>query len=319
MEPLVSILIPVYNAREWVAAAIDSALAQTWPRTEVIVLDDGSTDGSGEVLAGFRGRVRLESQANAGQNVSRNRLTDLSAGDWLIYLDADDELAPDAVSRRLERADTATAVYGSMEVRHYRGTDLVSSDQHPAQEFPDPLAAAFAWSYPNTSAFMFRRADLLEAGGWNEAIKNCTDYDLHFRLLLGGGKFSAAPGSHSIYRHWSSAQATHQDVLRKVSTRLDVMWGAAHQVDGANTWTADAIREFWNSAFQCIRVIRMFDRDRAGREYQRLAEWNSAIQPMPAMFSSSYRMAYRLFGFGVAERLAEATRRWKRPQGVDAP
>ena len=116
MPPLVSILIPVYNARQWVGAAIDSALAQTWPDTEVIVLDDGSTDGSLDVVQAYAGRVRIHTQSNGGQNVSRNRLTEFSRGDWLVYLDADDELSADAVRLKLEAAGDADAVYGSMDV-----------------------------------------------------------------------------------------------------------------------------------------------------------------------------------------------------------
>ena len=116
MPPLVSILIPVYNTRQWVGAAIDSALAQTWPDTEVVVLDDGSTDGSLDVVQAYAGRVRIHTQSNGGQNVSRNRLTEFSRGDWLIYLDADDELSADAVRLKIEAAGAADAVYGSMDV-----------------------------------------------------------------------------------------------------------------------------------------------------------------------------------------------------------
>ena len=87
MTPFVSILIPCFNAERWIAQAIESALAQTWPHKEVIVVDDGSTDGSLEVIRRFDGRVRWESGPNRGGNVARNRLLELSNGEWLQYLE----------------------------------------------------------------------------------------------------------------------------------------------------------------------------------------------------------------------------------------
>src|SRR6516225_552816 len=104
MNPLVSILIPCFNAQHLVAQAIESALAQTWPHKEVIVVDDGSTDASLEVIRKFSGRIRWESGSNRGSNAARNRLLALARGDWLQYLDADDYILPEKVARQIEFA-----------------------------------------------------------------------------------------------------------------------------------------------------------------------------------------------------------------------
>src|ERR1700730_16393596 len=98
---LVSILIPCYNAERWVAQAIRSALAQTWPDKEVVVVDDGSTDGSLEVIQSFGDVIRYETRPNRGGNVARNRLLELAPGEWIQYLDADDYLLPDKIERQL--------------------------------------------------------------------------------------------------------------------------------------------------------------------------------------------------------------------------
>src|SRR5438270_10693715 len=110
---LVSILIPCYNAERWVAQAIESALAQTWPIKEVIVVDDGSTDGSLDVIRSFGDRIQWETGPNQGGNAARNRLLDLARGEWLQYLDADDYLLPEKVERQIEVA------------RHRLGCDIV--------------------------------------------------------------------------------------------------------------------------------------------------------------------------------------------------
>src|SRR6202011_1477360 len=98
----VSILIPCYNAERWVAQAIESALRQTWPEKEIIVVDDGSTDGSLAIIESFGDRIRWETGPNRGGNVARNRLLELAHGEWLQYLDADDYLLPMKIERQME-------------------------------------------------------------------------------------------------------------------------------------------------------------------------------------------------------------------------
>src|SRR3954466_15611284 len=101
MTELVSILIPCHNAERWIAQAIDSALAQTWPDKEVIVVDDGSTDASAEIIREYGDRIRGESGPNRGGNAARPRLLALSRGEWLQYLDADDYLLPDKIANQM--------------------------------------------------------------------------------------------------------------------------------------------------------------------------------------------------------------------------
>ena len=97
MKPFVSILIPCFNAERWIGIAIESALAQTWRMREIIVIDDGSTDGSREIIRSFGDRIRFEARPNRGGNATRNQLLALSRGDWLQYLDADDYLLPEKI------------------------------------------------------------------------------------------------------------------------------------------------------------------------------------------------------------------------------
>jgi glycosyltransferase involved in cell wall biosynthesis len=96
-RPLVSILIPCHNAENWIAEAIESGIAQTWPAKEIIVLDDGSTDRSLDIIRGFGERIRSEAAKHRGGNATRNRLLELARGDWIQYLDADDYLRPSCV------------------------------------------------------------------------------------------------------------------------------------------------------------------------------------------------------------------------------
>ncbi len=100
--PLVSVLIPAYNAAPWVAKAIGSALAQDWPRIEIIVVDDGSRDSTLRAARQFESkRVKVVAQENQGAAVARNRALSLAQGDYIQWLDADDLLAPDKITQQL--------------------------------------------------------------------------------------------------------------------------------------------------------------------------------------------------------------------------
>ncbi|MEZ6146240.1 MAG: glycosyltransferase [Planctomycetaceae bacterium] len=93
-EPLVSIIIPCYNAAEFVAEAIESAAGQTYGNVEVIVIDDGSTDESVDVLRSFGDRIRWETGPNRGACAARNRGLELAQGEIVQFLDSDDLLHP---------------------------------------------------------------------------------------------------------------------------------------------------------------------------------------------------------------------------------
>jgi glycosyltransferase involved in cell wall biosynthesis len=106
MTPLVSILIPAYNAERWIGHTIRSALAQTWPRTEVIVVDDGSRDQTLRVAREFASKaVRVVTQENQGASSARNKALQLYQGDYIQWLDADDLLAPDKIAKQMETVE----------------------------------------------------------------------------------------------------------------------------------------------------------------------------------------------------------------------
>src|SRR6185312_5656558 len=103
MKQFVSILIPAYNAERWIAESIQSAIAQTWQHKEIIVVDDGSTDGTAAVARGYAsGGVELLSAGkNRGVAAARNLAIERCRGDYIKIVDADDILAPDKIERQL--------------------------------------------------------------------------------------------------------------------------------------------------------------------------------------------------------------------------
>src|SRR6266576_2672815 len=106
MKPLVSILIPAYNAEPWIADTIKSALDQTWPRKEIIMVDDGSKDKTLSVTRQFASKnVSVVTQENQGASAARNKAFKFCQGDYIQWLDADDLLAPDKIAKQMEAAE----------------------------------------------------------------------------------------------------------------------------------------------------------------------------------------------------------------------
>lgn len=315
----VSVLIPCYNCARWVHRSIESALAQTYPLDEIVVLDDGSTDGSIDIIRRYDGRVAIERQANAGQNRARQHLAEISRGEWLVFLDADDELAPDSVGNKIAAADGADAIYGSMEIACFVGKQKTRFSLSEAVDCDDFFVAAFGWRFPNTSAFMFRKRALLDVGGWTPTIRNCTDYDLYFRMLLAGMRFRRAPAAHSLYRQWSVTQAVYEDALRRSRTRLQIVWSAARTLRERGEFDGCRRAAFYQTAFADLRTIARIDLGEASALLERIARWDPAVAPVG--HSLAYRTAFRLAGFEAAERIAAAARpfRFVRPAetGVD--
>src|SRR5438132_2627679 len=103
MQPLVSILIPAFNAERWIADTIESALGQTWQRKEIIVIDDGSTDQTLAIARQFACKaVSVTTQLNQGAAAARNKALSLSQGEYIQWLDSDDLLAPDKIAKQMQ-------------------------------------------------------------------------------------------------------------------------------------------------------------------------------------------------------------------------
>jgi glycosyltransferase involved in cell wall biosynthesis len=114
VKPLVSILIPAFDAQKYIEATLVSALDQTWPRTEIIVVDDGSTDRTLEAAERFASRgVKVVGQEHQGAAAARNHALSLSRGDYIQWLDADDLLAPDKIEAQLAAAGGARTLLSS--------------------------------------------------------------------------------------------------------------------------------------------------------------------------------------------------------------
>ncbi|MFA6286231.1 MAG: glycosyltransferase family A protein [Opitutaceae bacterium] len=207
MPPLVSILIPCHNAARWVSETLDSALAQTWPRTEVIVVDDGSRDDSAAIIARYADRgVKLIPQPNRGAGAARNAALAAAKGDFVQFLDADDLIAPDKIALQMQRLITASP-------RHIASGEWARFTDDPAKAgfVPEPswrdlsglefqlLHYESGWMM-QPAAWLCPRALLDEAGPWDETLSLNDDGEYFSRVMLASAGILFCPGSRTYYR-----------------------------------------------------------------------------------------------------------------------
>jgi glycosyltransferase involved in cell wall biosynthesis len=281
MAMTVSVVIPCFNHARFLPRAIDSALAQNWPECEVVVVDDGSTDTSAAVAAGYSA-VTLVRQENRGLSAARNAGLAASHGDIVIFLDADDRLAPGAACAAVEtfRAHpTAAMVFGRCEL--IDGSDRPLATNLPyltSCYYEQLLRANHIWT-PAMAAF--RRQTFETIGQFDSRVNASADYDLYLRITR---RFPVA--SHdavvAYYRHHDANMSS--DPVLMLETTLAVLRSQQRHVTG-DEWLTKAYRSGVAKArsFYGERLVERFrGAIRAGRHRAALRDALHLVRLYPA-------------------------------------
>jgi glycosyltransferase involved in cell wall biosynthesis len=183
--PLVSICIPTYNRKDYLSQTLSSVFAQTYKDYEVVIVDDGSTDGTGEMIKQSGHSVRYYWQQNTGDAAARNKLIELAGGRYISFLDSDDLLVPDAIERMMAIVDAQAEdviVYGpyiaidrngqTCKVKH---RNLYSG--YIAQHLFENILV-------HSCGSLFPKKILEEAGRFDMSLPVCSDYALWLELSL---------------------------------------------------------------------------------------------------------------------------------------
>lgn len=202
--PLVSVIIPTYNRADTIRRSIDSALAQSYRPIEVIVVDDGSSDATRDVLEDYGNRIIYIHQNNAGPSVARNTGVGLARGEFIAFLDSDDTWRPTKIARQVrlllaggERVPccicNASLIDGDESTTStFEVSDVISNLQEGFWMNPAPIIATRFILF--NQVVMVRRAAFERVGGYKPQMRLLEDHDLAFRLAqLGPWAFIAEP------------------------------------------------------------------------------------------------------------------------------
>lgn len=230
---LISVIMPCYNAQDYIAAAIESVLAQTHKRLELIIINDGSTDRSEEIINGFNDqRIKHIIQKNKGQCVASNNGLKYAKGDFIKFFDADDIMNESHLEAQLQRLArnkncVASCTWGRFYNEEAQSARFVPETVWQDMDTLDWIKASLRQKYDMMGAWLWLipRNIIEKAGGWDERLSLNNDFEFSVRLLLHAERVLFAGGARMYYRS-GMASALSQEKSRSkfeaaiLSTRL---------------------------------------------------------------------------------------------------
>ncbi|MHC5199098.1 MAG: glycosyltransferase family 2 protein [Planctomycetota bacterium] len=285
---MISAVIPAYNAAKYIARSIDSVLAQTHPVDEIVIVDDGSTDNTAAIIKDYGDKVRYIHQPNAGVSAARNTGIEAATGNWIAFLDADDEWLPEKIKRQVENLNK----YPNLAWTIGNYYECLCDENHRAEQYPrrkirkllndrDYFESYFiAWRYSLwgcSDVQMIRRDVLIESGLFPVGQKIAEDIDTWLRVAYLHPEVGFIAEPLAVY-HFDNSQSGQQMHRRE---RFQVDFIERHFKLAEQAGMTDAFRPA--AVFMARRWIRsmLFE----GRK----AEIRELLNRFSQSFSSGYR------------------------------
>ncbi len=317
MKPLVSILIPAYNSETWITETLASAVAQTWPRTEIIVIDDGSSDRTLAIAQKFSSAsVAVVTQENQGASAARNRALGLCQGDYIQYLDADDLLAPDKIERQIAIADQCaekgmllSSAFGSFMYRtsnaHFQPTALWC-DLSPLEWLLRKMGQNL---YMQTSTWLVSHELSRAAGLWDTRLSLDDDGEYFCRVLLASKGVRFEPLARVYYRTSGSSRLSKVDWSdRKLQSQflsIQLHISYLRSLEDSDRVRRACVRYLQSRAINYYpESLHLFEKMR------KLAHNLGGLLEIPRL-RTHYRLFEKVLGYKAAKRIQFSFRRGK--------
>lgn len=285
MTPLLSVIIPCYNAEKFLKDTVESVFSQTFVNYEIILIDDGSKDNTAEVIKSFGTKIKAEFGPNRGASAARNRGTELAQGEFIQYLDADDLLRVDALERKINAlkqsgADVAYSDWQKLEEneegKFYPGSVI---QRRIENIHIDPEIALFTDFWAPPAALLYRRKIVDEIGGWNESLPIIQDARFLLDAALIGGKFIYVPGVGADYRVHRSNSLSQRNPLQFVkdvyhnACQVEAYW---QNHGGLNSDRIQALKQVYNYT---SRILFLGDKEMFRENIERLYQLEPEFRP----------------------------------------
>src|SRR6266404_541834 len=317
MKPIVSILIPAYNAEPWIADTIKTALAQTWPRTEIIVVDDGSRDQTLSIARQFASKnISVVTQENQGAAAARNCALALSQGEFIQWLDADDLLSPDKVAKQMAAVQECrykrqlfSSGWGYFYYRLDRANFTPTSlwcDLSPVEW----LIRKMGQNLHMPPATWLASRELTQAAGpWDTRLSLDDDGEYFCRVILASDAIRFVPDAKVFYRGSGSDSLSSIDESEKklisqfLSMQLHVSY--VRSLEDSERVHAACLN------YLQTRFIRFYpERVALVKQLEQLATILGGRLEVPQL-SWKYSWMRKVFGWTVTKRIRQYYNRWK--------
>ena len=208
MSQLVSILIPAYNAEKWIGETVGSAIAQTWSRKEIIIVDDGSKDQTLSVARKFASKeVTVITQENAGASTARNKAFSIAQGEYIQWLDADDLLGPEKIATQMNALDRVASKRTVLSTEYgmfiYRARKAAFTPHALWEDLTPAEWLLRRWEqnlYMQPATWLASRELTVAAGPWDTRLSLDDDGEYFTRVVLASDGIKFVPGGRVYYR-----------------------------------------------------------------------------------------------------------------------
>jgi glycosyltransferase involved in cell wall biosynthesis len=302
-------LIPAFNSQEWVADTLRSALAQSWERKEIIVVDDGSTDQTLAIARQFESEgVRVVTQGNQGAAAARNKALSLCQGDYIQWLDSDDLLGPDKIALQMAAVEQfrnkrllISGPFGRFKYRYYR-TQFTPTALWCDQSSVDWMIRKLGQNvYMQTATWLVSRELTESAGPWNTQMMVDDDGEYFCRVLLACEGIRFVPDSRVYYRAPWFGTLSH---IGRSTKKIEAHWLSMQ----LHISYLRSLEESERVRVACLRYLQTNliyfypEKYKIVEEVERLA-MNLGGKLHPPNLSWKYALVRSLFGWRIAKLL----------------
>ncbi len=323
--PLVSILIPAYNAEEWIEDSIRSALAQTWEPKEIIIVDDGSKDQTLKFARQFEAAsVSVVAQKNQGAAAARNKALSLSHGDYIQWLDADDLLAPDKIASQMEelnrgagRRTLLSSTWGHFMYRPCRAQFTPTALWHDLSPVEWLLRKMGQNLYMQTATWLVSRELTEAAGPWDTRLLGDDDGEYFCRVLRASDGVRFVPEAKVYYRAFGFNSLSY---VGRSPSKIEAHWLSMQLHIGYLRSMEDSSR-VRSACLQYLRTCLIYfypERRDIVKQAEQMAEELGDQLGIPSL-SWKYSWIQKAFGWGLAKPAQRSLRkiRWSLQKRLD--
>ncbi|HWG41389.1 MAG TPA: glycosyltransferase [Gemmataceae bacterium] len=300
-KPLVSIVIPCYKQAEYLPAAIDSALAQTYAPVEIIVVNDGSPDDTEQVALGYGDRIVYIHRPNGGLPAARNTGIAGAHGRYLKFLDSDDHLHPDQIAWQMEALAGREDCVALGATRLYRdGRPEEYLDHVPqGRAFLPDLFRDYDWG--GLMAWMFPTALVRAAGGFDESLRFSEDWDFLTRVGLLAPPLFVDPRIGCYYRQRAGSMSANRVGMAAARARILATLHDKLRERGRADWFGLDLLRSEQGTYQSLVMARVKERDILDPLLTRIRELQKRVGF--GQFGWRFRLMARCLGYARAEQV----------------